>query len=121
MNASVLIVDDDAAFRGLAQRLLTAFGLRVAGEADGVASAIVAADALRPDAVLVDVGLPDGDGVTCAQLLTALAWRPKVVLTSTDADAVSAADLRASGAEAFVPKEHLPNADLQRLLGKRAA
>ena len=117
MSTSVLIVDDDPAFRRLAQRLLAAFGLVVAGEAEDVASAILAAGALHPDAVLVDVELPDGDGVTLAGLLTALAWRPKVVLTSTDAEAVSPAAVLACRAEAFVPKDHLPNTPLNRLLG----
>ena len=59
MRGSVLVVDDDPAFRRLAQHMLAAFGLGFAGEADTVAAAISAAGALRPDAVLLDVGLPD--------------------------------------------------------------
>ena len=121
MSGSVLVVDDDPAFRRLAQRLLATFGLAFAGEADTVAAAMTAADSLRPDAVLVDVGLPDGDGIALARDLVALPWRPRVVLTSTDADAASATDVRRSGAEAFVPKEQLPNAALHRLLSGRRA
>jgi CheY-like chemotaxis protein len=117
MSRSVLVVDDDPAFRRLAQRILATFGLALAGEADTVASAITAAGSLRPDAVLVDVGLPDGDGITLARQLTQLPWRPRVVLTSSDADAASAKDVRSSGAAAFVPKDELPNAALSRLLG----
>jgi len=117
MNRSVLVVDDDPAFRDLAQRLLSAFGLVVAGEAASAAAAIAAAGSLRPDAVLVDVGLPDGDGVSLARELTALPWRPRVVLTSTNAEAATAADVLRSGAEAFVPKDQLPNAALGDLLG----
>jgi CheY-like chemotaxis protein len=59
----VLVVDDDAAFRGLARRLLIAAGLRVVGEADGVATAIAAARELRPDGALVHLRLGDGDGI----------------------------------------------------------
>jgi CheY-like chemotaxis protein len=117
MSGAVLVVDDDPAFRGLAQRLLPAFGLAVAGEASSVAAALTAAGSLKPDAVLVDVGLPDGDGVSLARQLTALPWRPRVVLTSSDATAASAEDVRSSGAQAFVPKDELPNAALGRLLG----
>jgi len=120
MAPTVLIVDDDPAFRGLAAQLLIAFGLVLVGEADSVEAAIAAAGALRPDAVLVDVGLPDGDGIALAGVLTALPWRPRVVLTSTDAEAATAADVTRSGAAAFVPKEQLPNAALQRLLGGAA-
>lgn len=117
MALRVLVVDDDPAFRRLAERLLTALGLAFAGEADSVAAAVAAAGALRPDAVLVDVGLPDGDGIALARVLAALPWRPRVVLTSTDADAATPADVARSGAAAFVPKEQLPNAALNRLLG----
>jgi DNA-binding NarL/FixJ family response regulator len=119
MCGSVLVVDDDPAFRRLAERMLVEFGLVLAGEADTVASAITAAGSLRPDAVLVDVGLPDGDGITLARQLTALPWRPRVVLTSTDEDAASPNDVSGSGAEAFVPKSELPNAALNELLGAR--
>jgi DNA-binding NarL/FixJ family response regulator len=117
MEHSVLVVDDDPAFRDLAQRLLSAFGLAVAGEAATAAAGLAAAGSLKPDAVLVDVGLPDGDGVALARELTALPWRPRVVLTSSDAEAATPADVRRSGAEAFVPKDQLPNAALGRLLG----
>jgi CheY-like chemotaxis protein len=117
MSRSVLVVDDDPAFRRLAHVLLAAFGLVVAGEAGTAAAAIAAAGALRPDAVLVDVGLPDRDGVALAGELAALPWHPRVVLTSSDAEAASQREVRHSGAQAFVPKDQLPNAALHRLLG----
>ena len=119
MNRSVLVVDDDPAFRRLAQRILASCGLAVAGEADTAASAMSVADTLRPDAVLVDVGLPDSDGIALARQLTALPWRPRVVLTSSNAEAATAREVRSSGAEAFVPKSELPSAALGDLLGPR--
>jgi DNA-binding NarL/FixJ family response regulator len=118
VSGSVLVVDDDPAFRRLARRLLATFGLALAGEADTAASAITAARALRPDAVLVDVGLPDADGVALARELAALPWHPRVVLTSSDAEAATATEVRRSGAAAFVPKDQLPNAALRSLLGE---
>ncbi|MCW3064435.1 MAG: response regulator receiver protein [Solirubrobacterales bacterium] len=112
----VLVVDDDPVFRGLARRVLVAGGLIVVAEVATVAEAIAAAHQLRPSAALVDVGLPDGDGIELACVLVALPWRPRVVLTSTDPDAASAEDVRRSGAGAFVPKDELPSAPLVRLL-----
>ncbi len=112
---SVLIVDDDPAFRRLARHMLAIGGFCVAGEATTVAEGRSAAGRLRPDAALVDVGLPDGDGIELARELVTLAWAPKVLLTSTDADAVADGDERAG--IAFVPKAELPNAPLRRLLG----
>lgn len=119
MSSSVLVVDDDPVFRGLARRVLVAGGLLVVGEAETVAMAIAAAHDLRPDAVLVDVGLPDGDGITLARQLSALPWRPCILLTSTDPEAASLDDVRWSGAGAFVVKDELPDAPLRHLLACR--
>jgi CheY-like chemotaxis protein len=116
VSRSVLVVDDDPAFCGLARRLLIACGLTPAGEAGSAAAAVVAAAALEPDAVLVDVRLPDRDGIALAHELAALPWRPRIVLTSTNADAATATDVERSGAVAFVAKDQLPNAALYRPL-----
>ena len=116
MSGAVLVVDDDPVFRGLARRTLAAEGLVVIGEAGSVAAALAAAHALRPDAVLLDIGLPDGNGVALARELTALPWRPRVVLISSDPDAASTDEVLASGAGAFVAKDDLPNAPLERLM-----
>lgn len=116
MARSVLVVDDDAAFRWLAARILSDAGLVVIGEAATAAEATAAAAALRPDAALVDVMLADGDGIALAGELTALPWRPRVLLTSTDADAASPGEVRRSRAQGFVPKSELPSAPLGTLL-----
>ncbi len=114
---SVLVVDDDAAFRALAARMLTDLGLTVVGEADSVESGRAAGAELRPDAVLVDVMLPDGDGVALAHELAHLPWRPRVLLTSGTPDAVRNEQIPSDGVVGFVAKEDLPGAPLGRLLG----
>ena len=117
MTPSVLIVDDDPQFRALATRLLAGIGLTVVGEVGSVAEALEAVIRLRPTAVLVDVELPDGDGLALASQLAMLAWRPRIVLTSAYADITTTADARRAGALAFVNKTDLPNAPLAGLLG----
>jgi CheY-like chemotaxis protein len=117
MPCSVLIVDDDPAFRGLARRILTASGLDVIGEAESIQAATTAVAKLKPDGVLLDVMLPDGDGVTLAGELTALPWKPRVVLTSSYDDAASDDEIEGSGVVAFVHKPDLPTAPLERFLG----
>jgi CheY-like chemotaxis protein len=116
MPCRVLVVDDDAAFRELASDLLGRLGLDVAAEAGTFADGAAAADALRPDAALVDVGLPDGDGLELARRISALPWRPRVVITSSDADAVTGDRARALGAVAFLPKSELADGRLQAFL-----
>jgi CheY-like chemotaxis protein len=114
---TVLIVDDDEAFRRVAGELLDGLGFRVVGEARDGAQAIAAAARLHPDAVLLDVHLPDADGFSLARSLTRAVGPLRVLLTSTDAAAGSAAALEASGAVGFVPKHDLVATDLRRLLG----
>jgi DNA-binding NarL/FixJ family response regulator len=116
VTITVLLVDDDSTFRGLVRIMLSASGFVVVGEADTVASALVAVRELRPDSALVDVELPDGDGITLAGRLTALADGPRVVLTSTDVDAADPEDVARSGAAGFVPKADLPSVALEGLL-----
>jgi DNA-binding NarL/FixJ family response regulator len=118
MGTSVLVVDDDPEFRRLARLLVTAAGLGVVGEAGTVADATSAALALKPDAALVDVGLPDGNGIALAGELAAMPWGLRVVLTSTNADAASPEDVRRSGAERFVPKADLATVSLPGLLAR---
>ena len=117
VTRSVLVVDDDPEFRKLARRLLSGSGLRVVGEAGSVAAALSEAGRLRPSAMLVDVELPDGDGITLARELAALPWRPLVVLTSIDGDITTTEEAMNAGARAFVNKADLPNAPLAQLLG----
>ena len=116
MGDSVLIVDDDPAFRALASRLLSDSGFVVVGEAESIAGALETARRVRPSAALVDVGLPDGDGFALARQLTALPWQPRVVLTSMHPNVGSSAEVRRSGALAFVHKGDLPRAPLVQWL-----
>jgi DNA-binding NarL/FixJ family response regulator len=116
MAGSVLLIDDDAAFRRLARRALSGTGLAVVGEAGTAADGSSEARRLKPDIMLVDVGLPDGDGITLAHELSALPWAPRIVLTSVDPDAATADDVRRSGARGFVPKQDLPGSGLAMMM-----
>ena len=113
---SVLVVDDDSAFRHLAARVLTGWGHVVVGEAGTVAEALECAAEARPQVALVDVGLPDGDGFALAERLAALPWRVRVVLISTDADCAAARSAEQVGARGLLPKEQLSSQELRRLL-----
>ena len=117
MTATVLVIDDDPEFRKLARRLLVDNGLNVVGEAETVASALAAASRLEPAALLVDVELPDGDGITLTRELVQLPWQPRVILTSIDGDITTTEEARAAGARAFIGKADLPNAPLAQLFG----
>jgi CheY-like chemotaxis protein len=119
MVCSVLLVDDDRAFLSLAARVLEGVGLDVVATATDVVGAVAAATATRPDAALVDVGLPEREGIDLAYDLAALPWRPRVVLTSTDNDAAGAIARHPRGRLPFVPKEELADDSVRRLLMTR--
>jgi CheY-like chemotaxis protein len=101
----VLLVDDDKdVLRGLSVRL-KANGYNVAFAVDGI-SAISAARKERPDVIILDIGLPAGDGFTVMErlgLILPLAHIPIIILTARD---ISGNEQRAlnAGAQAFLQK-----------------
>jgi DNA-binding NarL/FixJ family response regulator len=115
MESTVLIVDDDPQFRGVVAEMLAGRGYRVVGAAASAAEGLALASLLHPDAVLLDVHLPDGDGIALAARLTANGG-PQVLLTSTDSGAATARLIRDCGAAGFVAKADLAGAALDRYL-----
>jgi CheY-like chemotaxis protein len=116
MSTSVLVIDDDATFRNLAREMLERIGCFVIGEAGTMQAGTMAARELRPQAALVDVALPDGSGVALAQELAALPWSLRIVLTSSDPEALTELIARSAGAVAFIAKDDLPGQRLRALL-----
>ena len=116
MVPRVLIVDDHAAFRSFAHRVLVADGLVVVGEAADGAAAIEAAPRLRPDVVLLDVGLPDMDGFAVAAALGAQDQAPAVVLVSSRSRDDYGSLVDASSAVGFIAKSALSGDLVRRLL-----
>src|SRR5262245_46842124 len=66
---TVLLVDDDERFRCLARQALSADGFEVIAEAADGRAALDAVSAWAPDVVLLDIGLPDVDGLEVARRL----------------------------------------------------
>ncbi len=116
MPVTVLVVDDHPSFRAVARALLELEGYDVIGEAATVADAVLAADALHPDVLLVDVGLPDSDGFALTERVLARPHPPTVVLTSNRARENFGPRIAASGAAGFVPKDELVGPRCRRLL-----
>jgi CheY-like chemotaxis protein len=71
MPLRCLLVDDNDAFLETARALLERQGVQVAGVASTIAGALRQARALRPDVVLVDIGLGEESGFELARLLAA--------------------------------------------------
>jgi CheY-like chemotaxis protein len=93
--------------------LLERRGYTVVAEADCAARALNLADALLPDAVLLDVRLPDADGFQVAAAMTSAAnGSPAVLLMTADPQLGHYAMLERSGARGLVAKTDLACTDL---------
>ena len=105
----VLLVDDDALVRsGLRMMLAGAQGIDVVAEAGDGREALGAVDRHRPDVVLMDIRMPQLDGIAATRLLRAQPRAPAViVLTTFDADELVLRALRA-GAAGFLLKDAAP-------------
>ena len=109
MKIRVLLVDDDALVRaGLRMILSSAEDLDLVGEVDDGARAVAAVREHRPDVVLMDIRMPEMDGITATAALRRLDAPPQViVLTTFQADEQVLSALRV-GASGFLLKDTPP-------------
>ena len=114
-----LLVDDSGAFIEAASVLLQREGMTVAGVASNSAEALRQARALRPDVVLVDLGLGDESGFVLARLLAqdGPGSNAEVILISARAEIDYAELIAESPAAGFLAKSELSARAIGRLLG----
>lgn len=104
----VLIVDDQPPFlRAMSAVIEETIGFQVVGEASSGEEAIVTADALLPDLVLMDVNLPGIDGVEATRRLRGRPSPPVVLLLSTYDEDAGARFVAECGAAGYVTKSAL--------------
>ena len=109
MTVRVVVADDQALVRTGFRMILTAGGVDVVAEAATGAEAIDAVRRTRPDVVLMDVRMPEVDGLEATRrILTGAAAAPRIViLTTFDLDQYVYAAL-AAGASGFLLKDVTP-------------
>jgi DNA-binding NarL/FixJ family response regulator len=115
---TILIVDDDPRFRAQAHDVLAADGFVVIGEAVDGASALEAAQALQPDFVLLDIGLPDIEGFEVARAMAVGGPPPWVVLTSSRDARAYGRRLANGDSVGFIPKERISGAAIRALVDR---
>lgn len=118
MPSRCLLVDDNDAFLETASLLLQREGVTVVGVASTIAQALRQARALRPDLILVDIGLGDESGFDLAQLLARDGLNAEVILISTGAEEDYAEMIDDSPAAGFLPKSDLSLHGISQILGQ---
>jgi two-component system KDP operon response regulator KdpE len=98
----VLIVEDDREIRRFVRAALETDGYRVA-EAETQARGLIEAGTRRPDLLIVDLGLPDGDGIDLIRSLRSFSGAPVIVLSARTAEDVKVEALDA-GADDYLVK-----------------
>ncbi len=112
----VLVVDDNPSFRRLATQLLARAGFDVVGEAANADAALREWARLQPDALLLDVVLPDRSGLAVARELALSRHRPRVVLTSSRGRSDFGDSFEWPAGCSFLPKHELTVARLREVL-----
>jgi DNA-binding NarL/FixJ family response regulator len=119
MPIRCLLVDDKDTFLQAASILLQREGLTVVGVASNSAEALRQARALRPDVILVDIGLGDESGFDLARLLAqdGQGGGAEVILISARAETDYAEPIAESPAAGFLLKSELSAQAISRILG----
>ncbi len=102
LRSRILIVEDEADIRRFVRLALESDG-HEAFEADGVKRGLIEAGTRRPDLLVVDLGLPDGDGVELIRALRGWSAAPVIVLSARGAESDKIAALDA-GADDYLVK-----------------
>jgi DNA-binding NarL/FixJ family response regulator len=118
VSLRVLLVDDSEQFLSAAKSSLRRNGMEVVGTATSSASALEVLAVVRPDVVLVDVGLGDENGFDLvSQLVDAFPdLASRVVLISTRAEDDYADLVQASPAAGFISKSDLSASSIESLV-----
>ena len=112
-NIKLLIVDDHPVVRnGLRQVQQLEPRIRIVGEAATMQAAIETAGKLAPDIVLMDVRLPDGDGIEACRRIKAVLPETRILFLTSFADSRFVLAAMEAGAEGYLLKEN----DAQRIV-----
>ena len=95
----ILIAEDNALLRGVLRDALEEAGMTVVGEASDGAEAVSVAEKMLPDVVVMDMRMPNVDGIEATEQIAAADWAiPVVVLSAYDEPQMIEAALNAGAA-----------------------
>jgi DNA-binding NarL/FixJ family response regulator len=108
MDATILIVDDNPRFRALLRQISGQHAdFRVVGEAEDGREAILRTHELQPDLVLMDLILPQINGLEATRQIKATYPATKIIIVTVHTEDAYRRAAEASGADAFLLKKTL--------------
>ena len=113
-EAHILVVEDDPALSGVVCELIGREGYRAVRSAATVADALACFATWRPDLLLLDVMLPDGNGFDLLRSVRQTSQVPAIILSARDEDEARLRGL-GLGADDYVTKPFLPRELLLRM------
>jgi DNA-binding NarL/FixJ family response regulator len=106
MGVRVLLAEDQRLMRsGLATMIGLQADMEIVGEADNGRSAVELAQKLAPDIVLMDITMPELNGIDATQQIAALDPPPKIIVLSLHSDQRHVTDALKAGASGYVVKD----------------
>lgn len=119
--ANILIVDDAAFMRMTIKKMVEAHGHVVVGEAENGVEAIKKYQELRPDVILLDITMPEMNGVDAMKALKGLDAGVKVIICSAMGQQAMVAQTIQAGAKDFIVKPFVEErlmASIDKVLSK---
>ena len=104
MAKNILICDDAAFMRMMIKDILTKNGYNVAGEAENGAKAVEKYNELKPDLVLMDITMPEMDGIQALKNIKASDAGAQVIMCSAMGQQAMVIEAIQSGAKDFIVK-----------------
>ena len=106
----LLVCDDQRFVRTLVRQMLRQIhAVEIVGEADGGKSVVSLAHELRPDVVLMDVSMPDLDGIEATRQIVLRSPATRILAHSSDLSPQRVESMMAAGAHGFLLKTGDPN------------
>ena len=104
MGKNILICDDAAFMRMMIKDILTKNGYNVAGEAENGLRAVEKYNELKPDLVLMDITMPEMDGIQALKKIKSIDSGAKIIMCSAMGQQAMVIEAIQSGAKDFIVK-----------------
>ena len=115
MAKNILVCDDAAFMRMMIKDILTKNGYNVAGEAENGVKAVEKYNELKPDLVLMDITMPEMDGISAVKEIKKFDPQAKIIMCSAMGQQAMVIESIQSGARDFIVKPFQPDRVLEAI------